>query len=249
MITLRRTDQRRFERRGKREVWRTFAAENAADPLAGGFGALECLNELQLQPGVDMPRGPQVAREGEIVTYVREGALAYEDALGRLGVIQAGEFQRLSAGRGLRHHETNASRSDSAQVLQLWLRPGGAARAGGHEHKRFSAAERRGDLCVVASPDGRRGSLRLSQNVVVWSALLDPGQHVAHELAQGRGAWLHLVAGEVALGETVLTTGDGAGVTGERAVSLTAREASEILLVDLDEPQSVPVDRKLLGRG
>lgn len=239
MITLRRADERRFERHGKQEVWRTFDAAAAADPLGSGFGALEGLHELRLQPGAKQARRPAAAHEGEIVTYVREGALAYEDSLGRSGVIQAGEFQRLTAGRGLRHHEANASRSDSAQVLQLCLRPGAGAatRVGGHEHRRFSAAERRGELCVVASPDARRGSLRLDLNAVLCSALLDRGQHVAHELVPGRGAWLHLVAGEVTLGDTVLTAGDGAGVTGERAVSLTARAASEILLLDVDEPR------------
>ncbi|MBK8482193.1 MAG: pirin family protein [Proteobacteria bacterium] len=241
MITLRRGDERSFERRGKQELWRTFAAEDAADPLGHGFGALECLNELRLQPGADTPRRPPVAHESELVTYVREGVLAYEDSLGRSGVIRAGEFQRLTAGRGLRHSQANASRSDSAQVLQLWLRPGSAGRACGQEQKRFSAAERRGELCIVASPDARRGSLRLEQDAVLCSSLLNPGQHLAHALAPGRSAWLHVVVGEVTLGNAVLSTGDGAGLTAERAVSLTAREASEILLLDLDDPKGSSV--------
>ena len=150
--------------------------------------------------------------------------------MGRSGVIQAGEFQRMTAGRGLRHSETNASRTEWAHVFQIWLRPSEAGLEPGHEQKRFSAAERRGGLCVVASPDARRGSLRIHQDALVYSAMLDPGQHVIHELSQGRSAWLHLVQGEVTLGDIVLTTGDGAGVTAEPAVSLTAREETEILL-------------------
>ena len=69
----------------------------------------------------------------------------------------------------------------------------------------------------------------------MYSAMLDPGQHVVHELSQGRSAWLHLVQGEVTLGDIVLTTGDGAGITAERAVSLTAKEETEILFFDLGE--------------
>ena len=103
----------------------------------------------------------------------------------------------------------------------------------GHQQKRFTAAECRDRLRVVASPDARGGSLRINQDALIHSALLEPGQHVVHELSHGRSAWIHVVQGEVTLGDIVLAAGDGAGVTGERAVSLTAREDSEILLVDL----------------
>jgi hypothetical protein len=97
-------------------------------------------------------------------------------------------------------------------------------------------AERRGLLCVVASPDGRTGSLHVHQDIRIYSTLLDAGQHVVHELRPGRGAWLHVVSGEATLGDLVLGTGDGVGLSGEPAVSFTAREATEILLVDLPAP-------------
>jgi quercetin 2,3-dioxygenase len=233
MITLRRAKERQHERHRKREVWLTFYSDAAPHPLAGGFGTLEILNEDRLSPGAGTPRHP--THDAEIVTYVHEGALAYEDSMGGSGVIHAGEFQRMTAGRGIRCTETNPSRTDWAHVFQIWLRPAESELEPSHEQKRFSAAERRGVLCVVASPDARRGSLRIHQDALMYSAMLDPGQHVVHELSQGRSAWLHLVQGEVTLGDVVLTTGDGAGVTAERAVSLTAREQTEILLLDLGE--------------
>lgn len=232
MITLRRANERQHGRRRKQQVWHTFHMDRAG-ALAGGFGALEALEEDRLPPGTGVPRHQH--RDAEIVTYVREGALVHEDSMGRSGVIQAGEFQRMTARRGIRHSETNASRADWAHVFQIWLRPSEGGLELGRDQKRFSAAERRGGLCVVASPDARRGSLRILQDALVYSAMLDPGQHVIHELSRGRSAWLHLVEGEVTLGEIVLTTGDGAGVTAEYAVSLTAREESEILLIDLGE--------------
>ena len=233
MITLRRSKERYYDRRRKQEVWLTFHPQARADPLAGGFGSLEIFDEDRLAPGGYL--APHPPHDADIVTYVREGALAYDDSTGRSGVIHAGEFQRTTIGRGSRHSETNASRTECAHVFQIWLRPAQAGLEPGHEQKRFSAADRRGALCVVASSDARRGSLLIHQDAVVYSAMLSPGKHVVHELGQDRRAWLHLVEGEATLGDVVLSSGDGAGITAERAVSLTARKETEILLVDLGD--------------
>jgi quercetin 2,3-dioxygenase len=231
MTTLRRATERLHHRRRNQDLWLTFNAGNRADPLTDGFGALASLGEERLAPGAGVLRQPY--HDAEIITYVREGGLAYDDSTGASGVIHAGEFQRMIAGGGLRHSQTNASRTEGAHFFQIRLRSSEAGSEPGHEQQRFSAAERRGGLCVVASNDGRRRSLRIHQDALVYSAMLGPGQHVVHELTEGRSAWLHVVRGEVIVGDIVLTTGDGLGVAGERAVSLTAREESEILLLDL----------------
>jgi redox-sensitive bicupin YhaK (pirin superfamily) len=231
MITVRRSTERHHDRRHAREAWLTFHPLDRADRLADGFGALETLDEERLPPGSGIPRFPH--RDTEIITYVREGALAFQDSTGGSGAVQAGQFQRVSAADGPRHRESNASRTEWAHLVRIWLRPAEAGLEPGHEERRFSAAERRDHPCLVASTDGRRGSLRVRQDVLVHAALLDPGQHLVHELAPGRRAWLHLVQGQVVLGDLILATGDGAGITDERAVSLTALEATELLLVDL----------------
>jgi quercetin 2,3-dioxygenase len=243
MITLRRNKQRRHVKRGEQDAWLTFSAEDRADPLAEGFGNLEILNEDRLPPGAGAGVPLHRHHDAEIVTYVYEGAVAYEDSTGRSGVIQAGEFQRMTAGRGIRHSESNASPTDWAHCFQMCLRPSQSGLAPSREQKRFSVAERRGALCVIASPDGRNGSLRLHQDAVIYSSLLDSGKHVAHQLTLGRCAWVHVVRGEVMLDEVVLSKGDGAGVTSDRAVSLTARSESEILLVDLSETPPRPERR------
>lgn len=233
MLTLRRASERHHDRGRKVETWLTFDAQDLAGKLTDGLENIEVLKECRLAPGAGVPRTS--GRDAEIVTYVREGALAYENSLGASGVVQAGEFQRVTAGRGLHHSQTNASRTDFAQFFQISLRPSEADLDPGHEQKRFTTAQRRGGLCVVASSDSRRGSLRIHQDALIYSALLDPGQHVVRELSQGRSAWLHVVQGEVSLGDIILGSGDGAGITTEQAVSLTASEKSEILLVDLGE--------------
>jgi len=239
MISVRRAAARHHDPRLRRKVWRTFDPFDPldrTDRLADGFGTLENLDENRLPPQADVPR--HARDEAEIVTYVREGTVTYEDAMGQAGVIHAGEFQRMMATLGARHREANASRVHWAHVFQIRLRRSATQLDAGREQKRFSAAERRGGLCVVASPDARRGSLRLGQDAQVYAALLEPGQHVVHELAPGRAVWLHVVQGEVTLDDLVLTTGDGAGITTERAVSLTTREDSEILLFDVVERQA-----------
>ncbi len=221
MIRVRRAEEREHDRRNKRDSWLTC--------YPGG----ETLDEDRLAPGAGIPRDARC--DAEIVTYVHEGALAYEDSKGDSGIIHAGEFQCMTVGRRTRHAETNASSSAWAHVFRIRLRPAQAEREPGHEEKRFSAAQRRGGLCIVASSDARSGSLRIRQDAVVFSAMLDPGQHVVHELTPGRSVWLHMVQGEVKLDDQVLTTGDGAGVTAARAVSFTAREQTEILMLDVGE--------------
>jgi quercetin 2,3-dioxygenase len=176
MIELRKASDRHHDESRKQDVWLTFYRGEA-----DGFGALETFDEDHLRPGARIPRGRR-QRRAEVVTYVREGALTYEDSMGRSGVVHAGEFQRIAAEPGIRHSEMNASRSDEAHFFQIGLRASQAALEAGHQQKRFSVAERRGVLCVVASTDARRGSLRLSNDALIHSALLHPGQHPACEV-------------------------------------------------------------------
>jgi quercetin 2,3-dioxygenase len=230
VITVRRSEERSHVRRRAQEGWRTYYSPSEPD-WPGGFGPLELLKEDRIPPGVRVPLHPPY--DAEVVTYVLDGVLAHEDSTGSSGVIRAGEFQRASTAQGIRRREWNGSRKDWAHVFQIWLRPWSAGPDGSSEQTRFSAAERRGVWRAVASPDGRNGSLRIHQDALVHSTMLFPGQHVVHELAPGRRAWLQVVSGEAALGEVVLAKGDGAGIWAEPAVSLTAREESELLLIDL----------------
>lgn len=231
MIIIRRAEERQHDRSRQRDVWLTFFPQAGAGDLDNGFGALESLDESRLSPGAAVLR--QASRDAEVVTFVREGALAWEDSTGSSGLVEAGEVRRMTARRGIRHSEANASRSQGTHLFQLSLRPSQAELEPSHVHKRFSAAERRGRLCVIGSPDGRRASLLLHQDALLFSSLLDPGTHVAHALLPGRSAWLHIVLGEATLNEVVLGTGDGVGFTSEVAVSLTARQETEVLLLDL----------------
>lgn len=195
------------------------------------FGVLESLDERRLPARAG--GGPERRRDGDVVTYVREGALAYVSSIGHAGVIHAGEFQRVTAANQVAHRERNASHRDSAHVFQVGLRGSGVEREPSHEQRRFSVAHRRGAPLLIASPDARRESLRVHHDAFVYSAVLHAGQHVVHELVPERSAWVHVVQGRLRMGEMTLETGDGAGVFGQNAVSFTAQCDGEILLVDV----------------
>jgi redox-sensitive bicupin YhaK (pirin superfamily) len=139
----------------------------------------------------------------------------------------------MTIGGGIHHEEMNALRTDFAHIFRISLRPTEVGLDSAHEQKRFAVGQRRNLLCVIASPDGRKKSLRILEDALIYSSILEPGHHIVHELSPGRSAWLHVINGEVTLQNTILTEGDGVGVTIEPSVSLTAQENTEILLVDL----------------
>jgi hypothetical protein len=234
MITLRRSGERQHDRLRSQEVWRTFTGEARPVEDGGRFGALIAIDEVKLAPSAGVPQ--HESRGAQIITWVREGSLSYEDSSGRDGLIRAGEFQCMTFGLGVRHREANGSKREPALLLQVWLEQGPHLVPASSAQRRFSVAERHGSLCMVASPDGRKGSLRLSDGALLYSAFLSPGQHLAHELPPGRSAWLHVVRGHLDLNDALLDSGDGAGFSNERVVSVTALEESEVLLIDLGPP-------------
>ncbi|MBK7864715.1 MAG: hypothetical protein IPJ65_40170 [Archangiaceae bacterium] len=228
MIALRRSGDRQHVVRRDRQLWQTFPAE--------GFGALELLDEKRLAPRATATTSRRAG--DQVFTWVIEGAIAQAGM-----TIGAGEFQCMTAGPQRLPGDTNPSRTRWAHYLQLSLRPSMAPRVLGCEQRRYSAAQRHGVLCVVASPDRHAGSLLLHQDAVIYSVVLTRGQHPVHELLPGRAAWLHLVCGEATLGDLVLQAGDGVGLTGERVVSVTASEPAELLLIDLG-PACGPAERE-----
>ena len=230
MITLRKAIERYDDRRGKQQVWLTFHALARAADSPESFGGLTQLTEIRLPPGSTTRN--RLQRYAELITYVLDGTLACEDSLGHTGLLQAGEFQRMTVGPDVSSQETNLSRANWTHLFKIGL--GSLLRLPpAREQKRFSAAQRRDGLCLVASATARAGSIGIREDGSVYSALLRAGQHVVHDLRTGRRAWLHVVSGQITLQDLVLTQGDGAGISAERSASFTAVVESEVLLVDV----------------
>lgn len=231
MISIRRDEERgRFDF-GWLDTRHTFSFGEYRDARFMGFSDLRVVNEDRVAPGAGFPPHPH--RDMEILTWVLSGAIVHRDSSGGEGVLRPGELQHMSAGRGIVHSEANASRTAPLHLLQIWIEPARRRLDPAYAQKAFPAAERVGRLAVVASPDGRDGSLRLAQDASLLVADLSAGDRVAHSLAPGRRAWVQVARGVVNLDELALGPGDGAAVEGEGSVRLRAASDAEVLVFDL----------------
>jgi quercetin 2,3-dioxygenase len=196
-----------------------------------GFRALRVINEDRVRGGRGF--GTHGHRDMEIISYVLEGALGHRDSMGTDGVIRPGEVQRMSAGTGVMHSEMNASYEETVHFLQIWILPESTGITPGYEQKLFPEEEKRGKLRVVASPDARDGSVKIHQDVTLYTTLLDDGHSVTHDFAPDRYGWVQVARGEAEVNGQKLRAGDGAAISGEPRVTLTGTGA-EVLLFDLN---------------
>ena len=231
MITLRRAHERGHAQHGWLESYHTFSFADYYDPQHTGFRTLRVINEDRVQPGKGFGTHPH--RDMEIISYVLEGALEHKDSLGTGSIITPGEVQRMSAGTGVSHSEFNPSGSELVHFLQIWLLPERAGLPPSYEQRAFPAEEKRGKLRLVASRDGREGSVTIHQAVDLYTSLLNPGEVVTHRLTPGRHAWVQVARGAVRFNDTALSAGDGAAVSEETLLTVVAKDQAEVLLFDL----------------
>jgi hypothetical protein len=169
----------------------------------------------------------------EILSYVLEGELAHRDTLGNGSVIRPGDVQMMSAGSGIAHSEFNASNREPVHFLQIWILPSARGIEPGYQQQHVAEAEKRGRLRLIASRDGRQGSLVLHQDADVYATLLDGDESASLVLAADRSAYVHVARGRVTLNGVELGPGDGVKVRDEQALRLTDGEDAEVLLFDL----------------
>jgi redox-sensitive bicupin YhaK (pirin superfamily) len=231
MITIRPANERGGGDHGWLDTRHTFSFSDYYDPRHMGFRHLRVINEDRVAPGRGF--GTHGHRDMEILSYVVSGGLAHRDSTGNSEVLRPHEWQRMSAGTGVRHSEMNASKAEPVHFYQIWILPEAESLRPEYEQKLFAPEEKTGRLRLVASRDGREGSLKIHQDVSVYNAILKGGEAVEHQLAAGRHAWLQVVKGAVELNGTRLGAGDGAAVSEETALTITAGEDAEIILFDL----------------
>jgi quercetin 2,3-dioxygenase len=231
MITLRPARERGHADLGWLDSWHTFSFADYHDPREMGFGTLRVLNDDRVAPGSGFPTHGH--RDMEIITWVLEGALEHQDSAGGGSVIRPGEVQRMTAGRGIRHSEYNPSRTEATHLLQIWILPEEQGLPPGYEQKAIPPEEMAGRLRLIASRDGREGSVTLHQDTDVYAARLAAGEQVFHTPAPGRLAYVHVARGEVGLNGRRLAEGDGAKVGAAEALGLRGLGAAELLLFDM----------------
>ena len=231
MITVRPAGERGHSDLGWLDSRHTFSFADYRDDRFVQFGDLRVINEDRVSPGKGF--APHGHRDMEILSFVLEGALAHQDSMENGSVIHPGEVQRMTAGTGVTHSEYNHSLVDETHFLQIWILPERSGLEPGYEQKAFADDEKRGRFRLVASRDGRDGSVTIHQDAGVYWSILEPGATVSQAMAPGRRAWVHLIRGAVRLNDLILETGDGAAVKGEKELSFTASRPSEVLLFDL----------------
>ena len=231
MITIRPAKERGGADHGWLNTRHTFSFSSYYDPRHMGFRDLRVINEDRVAPGQGF--GAHGHRDMEILSYVVSGGLEHRDSMGNGAVVRPHEWQRMSAGTGVQHSEANASADEPVHFYQIWILPKSEGIRPGYEQKLFAPEEKSGRLRLVASGDGREGSLKIHQDVSVFNAVLKDGEEVEHRLASGRHAWLQVVSGSVELNGERLGAGDGAAVSDEGALRILAGGDSEVILFDL----------------
>ena len=228
---IRRADERGFANHGWLRSRHTFSFAGYHDPAHMGFRCLRVMNEDWVAPGAGFGAHPH--REMEIVTYVLEGALRHRDSTGGDEVLRAGELQRMSAGTGITHSEFNASDSEPVHFYQIWLTPRVAGARPGYEQRAFAREARRNRLQLVASPDGRDGSLHIGQDALISLVDLDAGEPLALPIAAGRHAWVQVLRGSARVHGHDLSTGDALRMPGPADAPIFATAACELMCFDL----------------
>jgi redox-sensitive bicupin YhaK (pirin superfamily) len=231
MIKLRPAKERGKTRTSWLDSSHTFSFNRYYDPDWSGFRDLLVINEDFVEPGQGFDTHSH--DNMEILSYVVQGALEHRDSTGASGVLRPNELQRMSAGTGVHHSEFNPSRTERTHFLQIWILPEREGLSPGYEQRAFPEQARRGRLRLIASPDGRDGSVTIHQNVSLFDTLLNPNEEVVHRLADGRHAWVQVIKGSITLNGSNLGPSDGAAVIREKSIAIQAAEDSEVLVFDL----------------
>jgi redox-sensitive bicupin YhaK (pirin superfamily) len=242
MITLRKSADRGYADHGWLKSHHSFSFADYYDPAHMGVGNLRVINEDRIAPGTGF--GTHGHRDMEIVSYVLDGALAHKDSMGNgtasgtesgksAGVIRPGDVQRMSAGTGVRHSEFNHDQAKTTHFLQIWLLPRAQGIAPGYEQKHFDDAAKRGRLALVASSDGREGSVTIHADASLRAGLFSGAERAELALDPKRITYVHLVRGGLRVNDRQLQGGDAATLTQESKLVLEGGEDAEVLVFDL----------------
>ena len=231
MIEIRKSDQRGYADHGWLKSYHSFSVADYHDPDHMGFGPLRVINEDRVAAGMGF--GKHGHRDMEIISYVLDGALAHEDSMGNGSAIKPGDVQRMSAGTGVTHSEFNHSKAGATHFLQIWIMPNVTGITPSYEEKHFDDASKRGQLRLVASPDGREGSVVIHQDAYLYAGLFEGTEEVEVSIAAGRLCYVHIAQGKVMINGQSLGAGDAMKLTGVRNIHIEQGSNAEVLVFDL----------------
>jgi redox-sensitive bicupin YhaK (pirin superfamily) len=231
MQAIRRSNERGYADHGWLKSFHTFSFADYFDPEHVEFGPLRVINEDRVQPGMGF--GTHGHRDMEIISYVLAGELAHKDSMGNGSTIRPGDVQRMSAGTGVRHSEFNPSAAEPVHFLQIWIQPNETGIEPSYEEKRFSAAEKRGRLRLIASPDRTEGSVLIHQDARVYAGLFNGAEAATLDVAPGRRLYVHVARGDVTVNGVALSAGDAIRLTDATSLNITNGREGELIVFDL----------------
>lgn len=231
MLTIRKGTDRGATRIGWLDSRHTFSFGDYFDPNHHQYRTLRVINDDRIAPGGGFGTHPH--RDMEILTYVLAGQLEHRDSMGNGEVIRSGEWQAMHAGTGIQHSEFNPSATEPVHLLQIWVFPDRKGHTPGYQQRRFADEEKAGRWRLAASPNGSDGSLMIHQDARVYQTKLEPGRTVWHDLAPGRGAFLHVATGAVTVNGQPLMAGDAVAIDDDPTIEVIGDQTGEVLLFDL----------------
>lgn len=231
MLQIRKSEARGAANHGWLDSKHSFSFGSYHDPDHVGFGPLLVINEDRVQGSQGF--GTHGHRDMEIISYVLSGALEHKDSMGTGSVLHYGDVQRMSAGTGVRHSEFNHNADEKVHFLQIWIQPNQVGIPPSYEEKNFTVESKLGNLRLIASNDGREGSVLIHQDASIFATILRSGDAVEHKLAAGRIAYVHVIRGDVTVNGTALKGGDALKLTAEALVTLGNATDAEVLVFDL----------------
>ena len=231
MITLRKSQERGYADHGWLKSHHSFSFAGYFDEKHMGYGNLRVINEDRIAPGTGF--GTHSHKDMEIISYVLEGNLGHKDSMGNVKGIPPGDVQRMSAGTGVQHSEFNHAENQTTHFLQIWIEPNVRGIAPSYEQKTFSAAEKRGKLCLVASHDGVGGSVTVNADARIYAGLLDGNEAATLALNSARKTYIHLIRGHLQVNGLQLHSGDAALLSSESQLQLDKGQDAEVLVFDL----------------
>jgi redox-sensitive bicupin YhaK (pirin superfamily) len=231
MNEIRRSEERGFADHGWLKSFHTFSFADYYDPEHVEFGPLRVINEDRVQAGAGF--GTHAHRDMEIISYVLSGELAHKDSMGNGSTIKPGDVQRMSAGSGVRHSEFNPSQTEAVHFLQIWIQPAKANLEPSYEEKRFAAADKRGRLRIIVSPDQAQGSLLIHQDARIYAGLFDGNEQADLNVRAGRRIYVHVARGSLMANGTALSAGDAMRITRDIGLHIEAGKDAEVLVFDL----------------
>jgi quercetin 2,3-dioxygenase len=230
MIQLRKSDERGTFDHGWLKTRHTFSFADYRDLRYMGFSDLRVINEDDIAPGQGFGTHPH--RDMEIITYIVQGTIAHKDSMGNVTKIRAGEIQVMSAGTGVEHSEFNPSATEPIRLLQIWIKPSERDLKPSYGQRTLDPKELKNRWGLLVGPPGEK-ALTIHQNARVYATQLDSASSIDFEIQPERTAWVQIVSGKARLNDTLLSTGDGAGVTDETKITFSAEAPTEALLFDL----------------